>query len=145
MFCGEIQLRNKPRLITLTGPYLGRMPISSFSSVTLPPLLTGWLGSRVVSVLDSGAEGPGFNSHSRRCRVAVLGKLFTPGCWLQVVVGGDRVGVGARRSSVGRRPGLLPAQLHPRQASLLLHLAHHLRHPELAAQGRSVGLAPVII
>jgi len=21
----------------------------------------GWLGSRVVSVLDSGAEGPGFN------------------------------------------------------------------------------------
>ena len=25
----------------------------------LPPL--GWLGSRVVSVLDSGAEGPGSN------------------------------------------------------------------------------------
>ena len=23
---------------------------------------TGWLGSRVVSVLDSGAEGPGFKS-----------------------------------------------------------------------------------
>jgi len=23
----------------------------------------GWLGSRVVSVLDSGAEGPGFKSH----------------------------------------------------------------------------------
>ena len=38
----------------------------------------GWLGSRVVSVLDSGAEGPGFKSQSRRCRVAVLGKLFTP-------------------------------------------------------------------
>ena len=37
----------------------------------------GWLGSRVVSVLDSGAEGPGFKSHSRRCRVTVLGKLFT--------------------------------------------------------------------
>ena len=31
----------------------------------------GWLGSRVVSVLDSGAEGPGFKSQSRRCRVAV--------------------------------------------------------------------------
>jgi len=29
----------------------------------------GWLGSRVVSVLDS---------QSRRCRVTVLGKLFTP-------------------------------------------------------------------
>jgi len=37
-----------------------------------------WLGSRVVTVLDSGAEGPGFKSQSRRCRVTVLGKLFTP-------------------------------------------------------------------
>ena len=41
------------------------------------PLLTGWLGSRAVSVLDSGAEGPGFKSQPRRCRVIVLGKLFT--------------------------------------------------------------------
>jgi len=32
----------------------------------------------VVSVLDSGAEGPGFKSQLRRCRVTVLGKLFTP-------------------------------------------------------------------
>ena len=38
----------------------------------------GRLGSRVVSVLDSGAEGPGFKSQPRRCRVTVLGKLFTP-------------------------------------------------------------------
>jgi len=39
----------------------------------------GWLGSRVVSVLDSGAEGPGFKSQPGRCRViTVLGKLFTP-------------------------------------------------------------------
>jgi len=37
-----------------------------------------WLVSRVVSMLDSGAEGSGFKSHSRRCRVTVLGKLFTP-------------------------------------------------------------------
>ena len=37
-----------------------------------------WLGSRVVSVLDSGAEGPGFKSQPRRCRVTVFGKLFTP-------------------------------------------------------------------
>jgi len=36
------------------------------------------LGSRVVSVLDSGSEGPVFKSQSRRCRVTVLGKLFTP-------------------------------------------------------------------
>jgi len=32
----------------------------------------------VVSVLDSGAEGPGFKSQPRRRRVTVLGKLFTP-------------------------------------------------------------------
>jgi len=37
-----------------------------------------WLGSRVISVLDSGAEGPEFKSQLRRCRVTVLGKLFTP-------------------------------------------------------------------
>jgi len=35
-------------------------------------------GSRVVSVLDSGAERPGFKSQPRRCRVTVVGKLFTP-------------------------------------------------------------------
>ena len=40
--------------------------------------LRGWLGSRVVSVLDSGAERPGFKPQPRRCRVTVLGKLFTP-------------------------------------------------------------------
>jgi len=38
---------------------------------------SGWLGSRVVSVLDWGAERPGFKSQSRRCWVTVLGKLFT--------------------------------------------------------------------
>ena len=38
----------------------------------------GWLGSRVISVLDSGAEGPGFKSQPRRCPLTVLGKLFTP-------------------------------------------------------------------
>ena len=27
----------------------------------------GWLGRRVVSVLESGAEGPGFKSQPRRC------------------------------------------------------------------------------
>jgi len=43
-----------------------------------PILKPEWLGSRVVSVLDSGAEGPGFKSQPQRCRVTVLGKLFTP-------------------------------------------------------------------
>ena len=33
--------------------------------------------SRVVSVLDSSAVGPGFKSQPRCCRVTVLGKLFT--------------------------------------------------------------------
>jgi len=42
------------------------------------PVSVPVLGSRVVSVLDSGAEGPGFKSQPRRCRVTVLGKLFTP-------------------------------------------------------------------
>ena len=32
----------------------------------------------MVSVLNSGAEGPGFKLQSRRCRITVLGKLFTP-------------------------------------------------------------------
>ena len=30
------------------------------------------------SVLDSDTEGPGFKSQPRRCRITVLGKLFTP-------------------------------------------------------------------
>ena len=40
--------------------------------------LAMWLGSRVVSVLDSGAERPGCKSQLRCCQVTVLGKLFTP-------------------------------------------------------------------
>ena len=31
-----------------------------------------------LAVLDSGAEGSGFTSQPRRCRVTDLGKLFTP-------------------------------------------------------------------
>jgi len=42
---------------------------------TIRPIMVWGLGSRVVSVLDSGAEGPGFKSEPR---VTVLGKLFTP-------------------------------------------------------------------
>ena len=40
--------------------------------------LFDWLGGRVVSMLDSGAEGAVFKSQPRRCWVTVLGKLFTP-------------------------------------------------------------------
>jgi len=35
------------------------------------------LGSRVVSVLDSGTDGALFKSQPRCCRATVLGKLFS--------------------------------------------------------------------
>jgi len=50
----------------------------SLHNPSLRPESLGWLGSRVVSVLDSGAERPGFKSQPRRCRKTVLGKVFTP-------------------------------------------------------------------
>jgi len=50
---------------------------SIFTGIFLRFSAMGWLGSRVVSVLDSDAVGPGFKSQPRRCRVTVLGKLFT--------------------------------------------------------------------
>ena len=40
--------------------------------------IVSWLGSRVVSMLASGAVGPGFKSQPPHCQVTVLGKLFTP-------------------------------------------------------------------
>ena len=43
---------------------------------TIP--ITGWLGSQVVSVLNSGILGPGLKSQPQHCWVTVLGKLFTP-------------------------------------------------------------------
>jgi len=51
---------------------------TSVAYICICVIVNGWLGSRVVSVLDSGAEGPGFKSQPRRSRVTVLGKLFTP-------------------------------------------------------------------
>jgi len=41
-------------------------------------LMGGSVAECMVSVLDSGTAGPGFKSQPRRCRVTVLGKLFTP-------------------------------------------------------------------
>jgi len=38
-----------------------------FTTVILSCYTAGWLGSRVVSALDSGAVGPGFKSQPRRC------------------------------------------------------------------------------
>jgi len=39
---------------------------------------TGWLGSRVVSVLDSGSVRPGFKLQSRCCRVSLGQTVHTP-------------------------------------------------------------------
>jgi len=70
-------------LLSLHFPFLFFPPLRLFLSLlfpfpSLPFPLPGWLDSRVVSVPDSGAEGPGFKSQPRRCRVTALGKLFTP-------------------------------------------------------------------
>jgi len=43
-------------------------------------IFDGWLGSRVVSMLDSGAVGPGFKSQPRRCRVTVLSNCSHRSC-----------------------------------------------------------------
>ena len=62
-------------------PLVGRLRVyvsRDSTPHTTVSLILLTLGSRVVSVLDSGAEGPGFKSQPRRCRVTVLGKLFTP-------------------------------------------------------------------
>ena len=47
------------------------------SMITVISPIGTWLGSRVVSVLNSGAVEPGFKSQPRRCRITVSGKLFT--------------------------------------------------------------------
>jgi len=65
----------------------------------------------VVSVLDSGAEGPGFKSQSRRCRVTVLGKLFTlivhqAAKLVAAVLRGARVTAGLAGSNGSLPPGL---------------------------------------
>jgi len=56
------------------GPFSGTAQVSRYQKGKTNLDFTGtgspgWLGSRVVSVLDSGSEGPGFKSQSRRCRL----------------------------------------------------------------------------
>jgi len=95
-------------------------PLSSLCA-SIPPAY-GWLGSRLVSVLDSSAEGPGFKSQSRRCRVIVLGKLLTlikqqnwqqPSCeaWRKVMAAYRRV-YDSRHLQAGLpRTGISPGTL----------------------------------
>ena len=61
---------------------------------------TGWLSGRVVSVLDSGAEGPGFKSQPRHCWVTVLGKSVA------VLLRVARVTAGLAESNDSLPPGL---------------------------------------
>ena len=82
MLCGSRRLQlsidvSCPRLTSAANPppvaadaadRRDRRTLGSFMILTA----YGWLGSRVVSVLDSGTEGPGFKSQLRRCRVTVL-------------------------------------------------------------------------
>ena len=49
--------------------------VTSMGKLYLFTFNSKMLGSRVVSMLDLGAEGPGFKSQPR---CSVLGKLFTP-------------------------------------------------------------------
>jgi len=62
--CGVRQLECKLK-VTQQGQH--RAGRGNVCLLLLLLLLLGWLGSRVVSVLDSGAEGPGFKSQPRRC------------------------------------------------------------------------------
>jgi len=61
-----------------TVDYIQRKPFYYESADRPIDMKKRWLGSRVVSVLDSGADGPGFEWQPQRCRVRVLCKLFTP-------------------------------------------------------------------
>ena len=73
---GVAAVRGAPGAVRAGSASVG--PIGADFHRAMVATAPGWLGSRVVSVLDSGAEGPGFKSQPRRCRVTVLGKLFTP-------------------------------------------------------------------
>ena len=70
-------------VIAKLAPYVSNLPHFVYSSsrvmlsFELPPNGRECLSSRVVNVLYSGAEGPGFKSLQRHCWVTVLGKLLT--------------------------------------------------------------------
>jgi len=70
---GEHQLKLPNQLID-TGHRMSLLEVAptNLAQTTRQPVAE-WLGA-----LDPGAKGPGFKSQPRRCRVTVLGKLFTP-------------------------------------------------------------------
>ena len=98
LICLQVHITSMPRTCYTLYPTIqvivcslisitDRSPVFVKSAVESPPRETrnllefqttiytmyhGWLGSRVVNVLDSGEEGPGFKSQPRRRRVTVL-------------------------------------------------------------------------
>jgi len=72
-FVGSLEIRSE-----VVGTRLAAVKLGDRKIAYSPTCNTDITYSRVGSVLDSGAVGPGFKSQSRRCRVTVLGKLFTP-------------------------------------------------------------------
>jgi len=68
--------------------------------------MAGWLGSRVVSVLDSGAEGPGFKSQSRRCRHTRRASVHQAAELVAALLRVARVTAGLANSNGSLPPGL---------------------------------------
>jgi len=76
-FC-QIALRVLKDLFIKQRWFLFSASVDNHKANYAPLAITGVAQYQVVSVLDSGAEGPGFKSQPRCCRVTVLGRLFTP-------------------------------------------------------------------
>jgi len=60
----------------------------------------------VVSVLDSDAEGPGFKSQPRRCRVTVLGSVHQAAKFVAALLRVAGVTAGLAESNGSLPPGL---------------------------------------
>ena len=100
----------------------------------------GRLSSWLVSVLDSGTEGPRFKSQPRCCRVTVLGKLFTshPSCLCSPSseIGSSRQGLRAAYCRVYdchlqadcQEPGSAP-EPYDRQSSMGYHFFIYTKFP----------------
>ena len=68
-----ILLGDRGTCVRTTCPRL--LPESGTARTRTASFLKRKVGSRVVSVLDSGAERPGFKSQPRRCRVTVFDNI----------------------------------------------------------------------
>jgi len=97
----------QPHQHAITGRMLFLTPCSHQCQSTEGRRLVHTDCRRLVSVLDSRAVGLGFKSHPRRCRVTVLGKLFSRASVHQAVkLVAARVTVGRAESNGSLPPGL---------------------------------------